>query len=78
MRQTPEDGAAWAVIAVARTTSAAGEGCCVGVWPDRRAMDRRVEALAVVLLAGRLVEGSLCLFEKVLLLRHHGMSLMTL
>ena len=52
-----EDDAAWAVTAVAKTTtSAAGERCCAGVWPGPSAMDRRVEALAVVLLAERLAE----------------------
>ena len=78
MRQALEDDAAWAVTAVARTTSAAGERCCVGVWPDWRAMGRRVEALAVVLLAERLVEGSQRSFEShfLLLRRRHGVFLM--
>ena len=59
--------------------SAAGERCCAGVWPDWRAMDRRVEALAVVLLADGLVGGSQRSFEShLLLLRRHGVFLMPL
>lgn len=64
-----------------RTTSAAavavGERRYVGVWPGWRAMGRRVEALAgLLLLAERLVVGSSpCLFES--LLRHgHGVLLL--
>ena len=74
MRQALEDDAAWAVTAVAMTMPAAGVRCCDGVLPGWTAMHRRVEVLAVVLLAALLVGGSQRSFDS-LHHRRHGLFL---